>query len=271
MTTFPLIESITLVLLFSIGGFQRPVDFDVDIDGHIYVVDRERDMLLKYSAEGDSLGAISGTGDGQLQFDQPMAVFAHRGTDVLVADYNNHRIQRFDRNLDYVTTIYLRDDPDERHRFGYPRDVTMNRQGDILIVDGENRRVLQIDASGSVKRTIGDIAAGAGRLVDPSMIATDDRDFIYVLDGGRVLIYDPFGTYVNSLRVPDKQLVAFMSINDDQLVLGTSGHLQVLDIAADTLALSTELAPDARMARALGNRVIVAEGSHVSVFGIPGR
>lgn len=251
------------------------MDFDVDIEGNYYVVDRERDMLVKFSSRGDSLEAISGTGTGPLQFDGPTAVFAHRGTDVLVADYNNHRIQRFDRNLDYVTTIHLRDDPDERRRFGYPRDVAITRQGDLLIVDGENRRVLMLTSFGELKRSIGDIGAGVGRLSDPHMVCSDDRDNVYVLDGGVVMIYDAFGSYlarITAREVPTLQgEIVTMAINGDMLVLGSATAVHAMPLGADGGAATVQLPEAVAAARWIDGRLAVAERHRMVLYEMANR
>ncbi|MBC8146086.1 MAG: hypothetical protein H7X80_10920, partial [bacterium] len=105
-----------LLLIATLGRFTAVSGFDFDIEGNLYVVDREASMLVKYSPGGDSLLAVSGRGNDQLQFDNPVSVYARRGTDIYVADHVNHRIQRFDHNLDYVSTLYTREDSDERKR-----------------------------------------------------------------------------------------------------------------------------------------------------------
>lgn len=191
-----------LTFLMSFGHFVGAVDFDMDVENNVYVVDRAANTIVKYSPKGDSMAAVSGFGSQPGQFDGPVAVCASRGNDVYVADYNNHRVQRFTRNLDYVTAIVTRDDPDERKRFGYPRDIAVTRQGDLLVLDGENRRVVKFNAAGEAAFAFGDFASGKGQLIDPMRIEVDEFDNVYVLDRSadfddrnRVVRYDPFGNY----------------------------------------------------------------------------
>ncbi len=211
-----------LLIILSFGRFTGAADLDYDIQGNIYVVDRAGNMLVKYSPQGDSLRAVSGLGSDNLQFDEPVAVVARQGNDIYVADMNNHRVQRFNRELDYITTIYTRDDPDERTRFGYPRDIAVTREGDLLVVDGENRRIARFNQIGRFVRTFGDNAAGAGRLTDPRLIEVDEENNSYVLDRDRLLMFDRFGTYVRDIPFPPYIVPYTIAIDRDTLVMADS-------------------------------------------------
>jgi DNA-binding beta-propeller fold protein YncE len=217
--------TVPLLLILAFGRFVGGGDLDYDIEGNIYVIDRQGDKVVKYTSRGDSIRAVSGTGSGTMQFDSPSAIYARRGNDIYIADYNNHRVQRFDRNLDYIATLYSRDDPEERNRFGYPRDVAVTRQGNLLVVDGENRRVVRFNTFGAVEQSFGDVNSGAGRLVDPEQIEVDERDNIYVLDGGRIVIFDPFGGYIR--QVPLRENYRIMSIDSDTLLLADSTTAEI--------------------------------------------
>lgn len=260
-----------LILIATLGRFSAVSGFDYDIEGNLYVVDRESSMLVKYSAGGDSLNALSGRGSDQLQFDTPVAVFARRGTDVYVADQMNHRIQRFNHNLDYVSTLATRDDADERNRFGYPRDVAVTRQGEVLVVDGENRRVVKFNAFGRVDRTFGDISSGAGRLVDPVAVETDSRDFVYVLDDGRIAIFDPFGSYLADVGLPLDGAPLDFSIDRDTLVVTDSADFAIIDLAAPRVVAVDRL-PESRptLLRLVGGLMVAAEGRRIGVYRLDG-
>lgn len=219
-----------LVLLSFFGSFRDAVDLDADIEGNLYVLDAGRDLLIKYSPTGDSLAAVGGYGRGAEGFDEPTALYARRGTDVFVADYNNHRVQRFDRRLDYVTTLYTRDDPDDQIRFGYPLDVAVSRQGDVHVLDGENRRVVVFDPSGRYVRSFGDLSDGEGRMVDPKELELDDADNVYLLDDGEIKVYDPFGGWVGRIPVPDDRPVLHCSVERDTMEIVHESLLRFYDL-----------------------------------------
>ena len=82
---------------------------DVDLYGNIYVINSDLNTLTLFSKEGTMVRRIGGSGWLNDQFDRPAGVWARNGIDLFIADYGNHRIQRFDRNLNYVSTFYTRD------------------------------------------------------------------------------------------------------------------------------------------------------------------
>ena len=256
-----------LLLIATLGRFTAVSSFDYDIEGNFYVVDREASMLVKYSPEGDSIEAVSGRGRDDLQFDNPVAVFARRGTDIYVADELNHRIQRFDHNLDFVSTLYTREDAEERNRFGYPRDVAVTRQGDVLVVDGENRRVVKFNAFGAADWSIGGISNGAGRLVDPIAVEIDSRDFVYVLDRNRIAVFDPFGSYLADVGLPLDGAPLSFSIDNDTLVAADSTHYAIIDLITPA-ALVVSTLPESKPSalRVIRGRMITAESTRLGVY-----
>lgn len=172
--------------------------FDVDLHGAFVVVDGERNLLRKLSADLTEAKSIGGTGWSENQFDLPAGVWARNGIDIFVADYGNHRIQRFDRNLAFVSSFSTRDRANPDERFGYPTDVAVSRLGDLFICDSENSRILKVTGLSKVERTFGGFDAGKGKLHTPSQIDLGPNDNVYVKDGNRVVVFDTFGNYIQT-------------------------------------------------------------------------
>ncbi|MBI4547875.1 MAG: NHL repeat-containing protein [Ignavibacteriae bacterium] len=185
--------------LVSIGSFQQSVALSVDPSGNIYVIDGGTNEILKFSRAGKLLTTIGGYGWTQLSFDKPMDLIAPNGIDVYIADYGNHRIQRFDRNLNYVSTFSTRDSEQEEQRFGYPRSVSLSKFGALFIVDGENQRILKVNNLTKVERTFGGLSSGKGRLRNPARVRVGENDIVYVQDGNTIVLFDIFGNYLTSL------------------------------------------------------------------------
>ncbi len=188
-----------MVYLFSFGDFQHPHGISINPRGDIYVADTGNNKLKVFSVRGDSLREIGGYGWGALEFDQPHDVDATTGLNIYVADYGNHRVQRFDKDLNYISTLFTRDDDDPDKRFGYPTSVSISRLGDLFVADGENSRILKINALGGIERNFGGIDAGLGRLLFPRQAAVSSNDIVAVLDEKRVVLFDNFGNYIRSI------------------------------------------------------------------------
>ena len=178
-----------------VGG----TSFDVDLYGNVYVLDAGKNTLRLYDRGGTLLREVGGPGWADGQFDRPAAVWARNGIDVYVADFGNHRIERFDRSLNFVSSFSTRDNANPDERFGYPSGVALSRLGELFICDTENGQIVKVDRFSTVERTFGGITAGKGHLAAPSAVATGPNDAVYVLDGSRVAVYDAFGNYLRDL------------------------------------------------------------------------
>ena len=183
----------------TIGSFGNAVAFAVDPDDNVYVLDAATSELLKVSVAGRMLAKVGGYGWTQDEFDQPHDVIAPNGLDVYVADEGNHRIQHFDRNLNFVSSFSTRDDPDAETPFGYPKSAALSRSGKLFITDGENKRVLRTGASDEVEGILGDVRAGKGMLRAPGRVRVRESDKVYVADGDAIVVFDFFGNYLSTV------------------------------------------------------------------------
>ncbi len=203
-----IVRLLSIPVLFSLPVYGQIVDslplygasLDVDVYGNIFVVGAETNLLTVYSPrEKLKFRQIGGQGWGNDEFDNPSGVCARNGIDIFVADYGNHRIQKYDRTLTYAATFYTREDEDPARRFGYPTDIALSRLGDLFICDSENARILKVNRSSQVDRSFGGFDAGRGRLFAPRQVEIGARDFVYVLDKGRIVVFDTFGNYIREL------------------------------------------------------------------------
>ncbi|MBM2840890.1 MAG: hypothetical protein HW412_1418, partial [Bacteroidetes bacterium] len=183
---------------------QAPVPMDgqridVDIYVNIYILNPDRNTLKLFTRGPTPAREIGGAGWENDQLDRPAGIWARNGIDVFVADYGNHRIQRFDRNLNYVSTLRTRENPNPDERFGYPTDVALSRLGDLFICDTENSRIVKVNRFTLLERTFGGFGAGRGRLYSPAQVECGPQDHVYVVDGARILVFDNFGNFLRDL------------------------------------------------------------------------
>jgi DNA-binding beta-propeller fold protein YncE len=166
-------------------------------NGTIYILDADENKVSLFTNLQNAPITIGGFGWSSSSFDKPTGV-ATDGVNIYISDFGNHRIQRFDRDLNYISSLSTRDTSDVISRFGYPLDVALSEFGDMFILDGENIRVMKFNAQGSFERSFGDINAGKGKLQNPiRLIATNSR--IFVGDKNKVIVFDYFGNYLGSI------------------------------------------------------------------------
>jgi DNA-binding beta-propeller fold protein YncE len=211
------------------GSFTSATRCSVDPSGYVYVLDAGTNELLKNTTAGKVVCSIGGYGWTTLTFDQPADLSSPNGLDVYVADYGNHRIQRFDRNLNFISSLYLRDDENPGLRFGYPRGVDMDRFGALYLVDGENIRILKFDATNAFERSFGGEEAGNGRLHSPSRLRVSVDDQVYVQDGNSLVVFNVFGNFVRTIGDGLFRNLQTFTVNESALYALDSCTVRVLN------------------------------------------
>ncbi len=234
LTSFQTLPS--LVAEFTFGSFHNPRGISVDPVGSIYVADTGRDLLFRFNSSGDSTGEVGGYGWGDFQFDKPYDVCATNGIEIYVADYNNNRIERFDRTLANVATLSTDQSNDDSKRFGYPSGVAVSRLGDLFICDDENVRIVKVNTFSTVERTFGGYGEGAGSLTMPRQVAIGPRDEVYVSDKGRVAVYDNFGNYLRSIGIDVLHDPTGIGIGDDKIGVCDSDTLYFFKLDGELIS-----------------------------------
>jgi len=180
---------------------SQPLGMDIDPDGNIYIADTGNNRILKCNRRGELLREAGGFGFDKQQFDRPVDVWAGNGLDVFVVDYNNQRLERYDKDLNYIASYYSDEVQQESLQFGYPAAVGFSANGEIFLADHEFNRVLRIDSFGKPKSSFGDFNWGEGRLARPAKILLTARQKIFVSDSTAEAIveFDYFGNFVRRL------------------------------------------------------------------------
>lgn len=191
-------------------NFSQPEALSIDVKGNIYIVDSGNNRIVKVDKGGTFLDAVGGFGWQPEQFDRPLDVSVSSILDVFIADYNNQRIERYDKDLNYISSYTRKDNEVYELDFGFPSSVAMSKHGELFIADMENDRILKLDTFGQAVLVFGDYSWGKGKLTEPRKLEISDNDLIFVSDSeaNDIVVYDYYGTYVNRfgsgfLKKPD--------------------------------------------------------------------
>lgn len=184
-----------LVEDYRIGAFEQARRIAVDAFGNVLVTDAGSATVRKLSIDGTTLADVGGPGWDAGRFDQPMGLDASLAVAMYVADRNNRRIVRLDRDLNVVATLDS-ETPGGERRFGYPVDVVASSFEQLFVLDAENSLVVTLSGFDRVDRRFGGVDAGEGRLHDPVAMARGGNDRLYVLERGRVVVFDVFGNFI---------------------------------------------------------------------------
>jgi DNA-binding beta-propeller fold protein YncE len=212
----------------SIGSFRNAHSFYINSAGFIYVTDLNDHKVLKLDTLGRLLVEAGGYGWNEAAFDEPVDVFA-TPLNVYVTDKNNHRIQWFDKDLNFISFLQTRTNRNEEIRFGYPLSAAVSSQGDLHLLDQENNRVLKFDLFGNFQMEFGGLDAGKFRISRP-LEFTLLNNITYVLDtrGRRVVVFDQFGNGLNIIKTD--QRFDNIAASEGRVMLSSGSEVFILDI-----------------------------------------
>src|ERR1035437_9828666 len=221
----------TYIYQGSIGEFNNASSVHINSAGFLFITDSGNDEIYKMDTLGKIYKTTGGHGWAEATFDNPIYIVATPLT-IYVADKNNHRIQRFDKDLNPISSLSTRDNDDPNSRFGYPLSCVIAPQGDLFILDSENKRILKFDLFGNFIQNFGGYYYGKYALNNPVAMAVDQNNYLYVADGKTILIYDQFGNGIGEIMgVGD-----FVSINIifDNMTINSKDKIYYYDLSQRT-------------------------------------
>jgi sugar lactone lactonase YvrE len=187
--------------------FDEPSAVAADSNYRSYVADMFNHRVQIFNSDGSYYTTL-GDGDcnpddgiGHEEFCEPQGVAISPSDAIYVADTENHRVQIFNSDGSYYTTLGTPGEPgDDNDHFDGPVGVTVDSSGNIYVADTGNRRVQIFDSNLAYKMTLG--PTGDGYFVgEPWDVAVDDNSGrIYVGDHwGFILVFDSNGDYLTRI------------------------------------------------------------------------
>ncbi|MCX7797326.1 MAG: NHL repeat-containing protein [Melioribacter sp.] len=167
--------------------------------GYFYVIDLSNNEVIKLDSLGNDTKIIGGYGSDNNSFDTPSDIYATT-LNVYVADKFNDRIQIFDKDLNFISSLYASSIDNEIYKFRYPIGIGVSEQGDMFILDSDNSRILKFTSSGKFIMPIGTYESGNFALINPKVL-TIYNNKIFVVDNQRLLIFDLYGNNVTTLNL----------------------------------------------------------------------
>jgi len=179
------------------GKLNNPAGISVDVNGCIYIADTGNHRIQKFSERGNFLEYRGGFGWTGENFDKPFDIYAKSVLDIFVVDQNANRIIRFDKDLNYISSLKADDIKNNDLIFGYPSGIALSKRADIFVVDGENKRIIKINSFGNAEMSFGGFENLDFRLDQPFQIAVLPENKIFVSDIslGKVIVFDYFGNF----------------------------------------------------------------------------
>ena len=217
----------TFTFDYAFGKFKNASSFHLNSAGFVYITDSGSDVLYKYDTLGTYIDEVGGYGWKEEAFDNPVDVFATT-LNVYVADKNNHRIQNFDKDLNFISQLSTRGSENSDEQFGYPLACEVSTLGDLFILDSENKRVLKFDFFGNFMQNFGGMDAGNFSLKNPTELAVSLSINTFLIDGEDIIVFDNYG---NGLAVIETGLpLKGLKITSSLLTTNTEDEIYFADL-----------------------------------------
>ncbi|MCH8171129.1 MAG: NHL repeat-containing protein [Bacteroidetes bacterium] len=256
-------------LLTSFGNFQNAETFSINSKGIIYVVDSETNEIFALDTLGNELNHTGGFGWDVSAFDQPIDIFA-TSLNVYVTDKYNHRIQRLDNDLNFISELVTRNKGNEEDSFGYPLSAATSSLGELYVLDSENIRIIKFNIFGRFISNFGSYNYGMYALKDPTKLAISKNNDVYVLDGNKLIRFDQYGNG-NNIRKLNKNFTNIRIYNDNML-LNSKDEIYLLNLNTPDSFLSklflfgTALNYPIKATVIFNNKLYVLTEEEISVF-----
>jgi DNA-binding beta-propeller fold protein YncE len=162
----------------------------------IYKVPDTPPAKLSSLPEGVTNMFEGGRGAGKGEFDSPTGIAVNATGNILVADTNNGRIEKFSSTGAFLSTI---GDKGTGHgQLGEPNGIAIDRSGNIYVAEvASNHRVQKLAPDGTF---IAEWKGPDAGFYGPRRIAIGPDDSIYVVDQGRTRLvkFSPDGQVLSS-------------------------------------------------------------------------
>ena len=186
------------------GQFLRPHDVNFDSKGNVYVSDRDRNDIQKFTPNGTFLMKWGSEGNNAGQFNVPYSIEVDPFDNIYVVDRGNDRIQKFDENGKFVKQWDRPENINQTNQeFASPEDMVINQNtGVIYITDTGNERVVKLDRNFSYISHWGSVdgktSSERGKFNHPHGIDVDSKGDVYVneLENPRIQKFDENGKFV---------------------------------------------------------------------------
>jgi tripartite motif-containing protein 71 len=180
------------------GGNDAAAGGGLAASGNVlYIVDTGNDRVVRFTAQGENGAEI--VPPGTLKNPRGVAV---RGTRMLVADDQNHRVAAFDTGGHLLSSIGSGQGAGPG-QLNFPYGVAIDPQGRVFVADDLNHRVVRYSTPATkyqYKARWGSYGTGPNQLAYPRGAAANGNGELFVANTGndRIDVFDASGTLKRS-------------------------------------------------------------------------
>lgn len=228
----------TLVFQSKFGKFSGANSISTAREDFIFVADIVTNQIFKFSDSGELISSIGGTGFGNQEFNTPVSLDASNGLDVLICDYLNNRIQRYDIKLNYIATFDFKTynlTADKSKQIYYPKSISfLTTSETFVLVDAGAYRIAKLKSFDEVSLIFGLKGLSLDNLIEPDKMVRGSALDIWVLDKGtdEIINYDNYGSYVRRIKNPTNNKIKSISYYGDKIYFLNKNNLLIYNLTS---------------------------------------
>ena len=199
------------------GQFSNPNALSISPDGTLYIVDTGNSRIQLFTLKGKFIRSVGGFGFKNDQFDKPFDIWTRSVLNFYIADYENQRVVRYDKNMNFISALESAESGNPDFMFREVSSVAVNSQNELFLLEHGENKIIKYDRNGKAERIFGTYQSGAGKLLEPHQLEIHGIDKIIVSDRGKkaLIVFDFFGNYIKYIQ--SQEFVAPAGLAVDQL------------------------------------------------------
>jgi streptogramin lyase len=227
------------------GQFIRPHDVVFDSSGVVYVLDRSRADVQKFTPGGQFISKFGSAGSDPGEFLEPYSMLIDSADNLYIVDKENDRIQKLTTNGIPLSVV---------GGFSSPEDMDIDQNGNFYVTDTGADRIVKLDQNFSFIFEFGTSGDGPGQFDHPHAIGVDSVGNLYVNDAfsPRIQKFTNDGFFIKQW--------GSLGTGDGQFTLPLE-HLEV-DSTDKVFMIDSESNPRVQL--------FDTEGNFITKFGEPG-
>ena len=162
-----------------IEGVHEPYGAAINSHGEMYVTERFNGQVAVFDSSGKRINTIGSKGHGPGQFLSPCCIAIDTNDNIYVT--SNHKLQKFNRNGEFVKSVGSGSSGRKPGEFNNPRGVKIY-QNQIYMCDKDNNRIQVFDLELSFIKSFGCKGFGQREFDGPNDLAFDSQGNIYVIE-----------------------------------------------------------------------------------------
>ncbi|MFB5600585.1 MAG: 6-bladed beta-propeller [Nitrososphaeraceae archaeon] len=202
------------------GQFLRPHDVVFDSQGYVYVNDRERNDVQKFTKDGEFISRFGEKGEDLGEFKSPYSMVIDSNDHLYIIDRGNDRVQKLFTNGTPIAAwdsaqgppvLYGKEENEENNdddqteqnvqvkdQFASPEDMALDRHGNFYLTDTGNDRIIKYDSNFNFVSQFGISGIQPSQFIHPHGIGVDSKGNIFIneLESPRIQKFTNNGTFV---------------------------------------------------------------------------